>query len=991
MALDKQTLNISFAKGIDNKTDPWQVQAGSMQDLQNSVFTKGGLLQKRNGFPAIPALPDSSYKSLTTFKDNLIATGTSMRALSREISSWLSKGTLTNASVGVTPAVRDNLSQQATDLAVAPNGLACLVFFDTGGNAWYQIIEADSGQIVVQKTGLPTNAKIPRVFQLGNYFVITFVIPAPKLQYIAIPYATPTTPGAATDIATDISGAKGAYDGVVAGGNLYLAYDVAAAGGTRARYIDSTLVQHGPVTASTFNSDIMSVTADTSGGSPIIWITIWSNPNGYSIALNSTLGSVLAATITINEANLENLTSFATAGILTILYEVFNTYPSGLDFNPLSPSTDYIKKLTCTQAGSVSAASVLIRSVALASKPFFLASTAQYYFLVMYQGFYQPTLFLIDQLGNVISKFSYSNASGSLTHNVAPIITAVQNTLSSVYVSSNQATVAYLFQDRLETNGKSVGVPFTPGIYNNLGVNLIRFTINPSTQCFAETGNDLHLTGGFLWMYDGSRAVEHGFHVWPEDLGLDQTVASGSLSAQQYYYVATYEWTDAQGNLHRSAPSVPCPITVAVNGSSVTVNVPTLRLTYKISPNPVTIRIYRWSTAQQNFFRLGAALQNDPTVDYLTYTDVSADSAIVNNLLLYTTGGVVENIAAPACSALTLYQSRLFLIDAEDPNRLWFSKQVIEATPVEMTDLFTLFISPTTTAQGPANAPKAIAPMDDKLIITKKSSLYYITGRGPDNTGANNDFSDPVFITGTVGCSNPHSIVFIPQGMMFQSDKGIWLLGRDLSTSYIGAPVENYNSDTVISALAIPGTNQVRFKMLSGATLMYDYYYNQWGTFTGIPGISSVLYQDLETYLASTGSVYQESPGTYLDGVSPVLLSFTTSWINMAGIQGYERAYFFYILGKYLSPHTLTIQIAYDYDPTIVQTVTITPDSAMTVEQWRVFLSRQKCESFQLTISENYDPSLGLPAGAGLTLSGLDLVIGAKSGYPRIPSSKYAG
>lgn len=61
---------------------------------------------------------------------------------------------------------------------------------------------------------------------------------------------------------------------------------------------------------------------------------------------------------------------------------------------------------------------------------------------------------------------------------------------------------------------------------------------------------------------------------------------------------------------------------------------------------------------------------------------------------------------------------------------------------------------------------------DDKLIIFKPDAIYYVTGQGPDNTGGNNNFSDPIFITSTVGSSNDRSLTFIPAGIMFQSDKG---------------------------------------------------------------------------------------------------------------------------------------------------------------------------------------------------------------------------
>jgi hypothetical protein len=194
--------------------------------------------------------------------------------------------------------------------------------------------------------------------------------------------------------------------------------------------------------------------------------------------------------------------------------------------------------------------------------------------------------------------------------------------------------------------------------------------------------------------------------------------------------------------------------------------------------------------------------------------------------------------------------------------------------------------------------------------------------------------------------------------------------------------------------------------MTSGITLMYDYYYGQWGTFVNVPATSSTLYQGLHTYINSLGQVFQESPGSFIDGTNPVLMSFTTSWINLAGIQGYLRAYWFQLLGKYLSPHKLQCLVAYNYNPAPLQNSLIRPtnfapnygsaesngqntvygqDSPYggpgNVEDWRVFLDKERCMSFQVTIQEVYDPTFGIPAGAGLTLTGLNFVFAQKKGW----------
>ena len=60
------------------------------------------------------------------------------------------------------------------------------------------------------------------------------------------------------------------------------------------------------------------------------------------------------------------------------------------------------------------------------------------------------------------------------------------------------------------------------------------------------------------------------------------------------------------------------------------------------------------------------------------------------------------------------------------------------------------------------------------------------------------------------------------------------------------------------------------------------------------------------------------------------------------------------------------------------------------VEQYRVFLQQQKCESFQITVTEIFDPQFGTMPGAGLTLSGLDVLVGTK-GKPRLNPSRSVG
>lgn len=1000
MAIQKQGYSIPFGQGVDTKTDPNQVPAGKMLALQNVVFNKGQL-QKREGFSDLSLLPNSEQTTITTLNNNLLATGSNLYAYSQESNQWFNQGIIQPVNLSTQALTRNSTSQVASDAAVANSGLSCIVYMDTSV-AYYQISDSLTGQMIVPRTALPATAINPRAYVLGRYFIITFmatVAGSPHLRYISIPQLMPNSPSAAIDISSAVSSINAGYDAYVANNYLFCAWG--GSGGTiKLASLSSSLVVSATHTIVGHTSDLMSVTADISGPTAVIYATFWNtgDNNGYTIAVTPNFVDIFAPVLTINNLEITELTSVATGMTCKIFYQVTNEYSYA------SVRSDFINKTSITQAGAPGSTLVMLRSVGLASKAF-IDTSGIVYMLTVYGGAFQPSYFLASEAGNIIMRLAYSNGSGYMSTQVLPNV----NLNALPYIS-----ISYLIKDLLVSVNKTQGAPNVAGIYTQTGINLATFQINQSEQYSSEIARTLELTGGMLWQYDAIKPVEQGFHVWPEDLLVTTNAAGGSITDQQYFYVFTYEWTDGQGLLHRSAPSVPTgQLTAGGNTSTNTINVPTLRLTYKTGQNPVRLVGYRWSAAQQNYYQftsITSPIINNSAIDSIAVVDTLADSAILGNTLLYTTGGVIENIAAPANNATTLFRNRLFLIDAEDTNLLWYSKEVIEATPVEMSDLLTMYVAPTAGAQGSTGPIKALSSMDDKLIIFKKDAIYYVTGNGPDATGANNNFSEPIFITGTVGCSNQKSIVMTPQGIFFQSDKGIWLLGRDLSSQYMGAAVERYNGIEIKSALSIPNTNEVRFTLADGTVLMYDYYYAQWGTFNGIPAISSTLYNGLHTYLRSDGIVRQQSPSQYLDGANPVLISFTTAWFQLTGLQSFQRAYHFYFLGKYLSPHKLNVQIAYDFDPAITQTTIISPNNfnpaygiitpygagavyggSSNIEQWRVFLNKQKCQSFQLTVTEMYDATFGVMAGAGFTMSGLNLVVGGKSTYPKLPSSESAG
>ena len=1016
MALNKQSAQVNFAQGLDTKTDPFQLTLGKFTTLENSIFDKGGLLQKRNGYGALTPLPDLTDKYLTTFSGNLTAIGNTLQAYSMGTEQWVNKGNILPTKVDVLSLIKSSTQQLQADSAIAPNGLICTVYTDdvpVSGTLTpeykYAIADSVTGQNIVAPILIPagagTIAIAPRVFVLGNYFLIMIANNlggSTHLQYVSIKWSSPTLVSGPIDISSQLTTNPYVnFDGFVLNDTLYIGWN-GNDGTVKNAYIDATLGQGNTISIATSEADSITITAEGTGVNRSIYTTWYDSSNN---TINMGAATLISASLALKPnfpivmytgvPTTPNLASTVTNGIITVLEEQVGSY----SYDTLIQNNSIVIQ-TVTSLGVSSTATTVKNGVGLASKAFVVDGNT--YFLSIYFSPLQPSYFLLNTEGQVISQIAYANGGSYYTTG-----------LPSVSLNGNIASMAYLKTDLLQAQSKNTNSPNLSQVYTQKGINQATFTLGGVPITSAEIGNTLLFSGGFLWSYDGYSPVEQGFFLYPDNIALNIITGSGNIGEGTYYYQVTYEWTDNQGNLNRSAPSVPVEAIIAPGSNSVELFIPTLRLTYKIN-NPVTIVIYRWSVAQQIYYQVTSItdpLINDPTVPFVTYTDTQVDGAILGSNIIYTTGGVIEDISGPATDLITLFDTRLWMVDSEDRNLLWFSKQVIESTPVEMSDLLTFYIAPTTGAQGSTGPITALSAMDDKLIIFKQNAIYYINGTGPDNTGANNQYSQPVFITSTVGCADQNSIVFMPQGLMFQSDKGIWLLGRDLSTQYIGAPVQSYTlGSTVLSAINVPATNQVRFTLDSGVTLMYDYYYGQWGTFVNVPAISSTLFQTLHTYIDQFGRVFQETPGIYLDNSKPVLMNFTTGWVNLAGVQGLQRLYSIYILGVYQSPFVMNMQIGYNYNPSAQQSTQITPanvtpywggdplwgdDQAWggpgNVFEARIFSNQQKVESFQITMNEQYDNTQGQPAGAGFTLSGMNIIYGGIRGSRLSPASRNFG
>ena len=478
----------------------------------------------------------------------------------------------------------------------------------------------------------------------------------------------------------------------------------------------------------------------------------------------------------------------------------------------------------------------------LHSKVFTDQGNKYIWFLYKKESTVQPTYFLYDVEQNLISKVLSGNGGNEINPNISDGYPN-HNLARLKQKSDNKWLFPVQKKGRLLTNEDNL-------LFSTLGIESVELDFT-SQQVFLnqEAANNLHIVGGMLQMYDGVSLVEHGFNLYPEIIQAGITTSGSSgIAAGTRQYVAVFKWTDNQGQIHRSAPSIPVTYT---NGSAVTrIFIPAYSLG-ATKKSGAKMEVYRTEDAGTIFYKVGET-DVDSTTSLNDVEDTISDGDLIDNELLYTTGGVLENIAPTTCSIITHHKNRIFLAGLEDKNQVQYSKLIVSGSPVQFNDTLAIDM--------PENGGiiTGLASLDDKLIIFKRSAIYTITGDGPNNLGQQNSFSDPQIVASDVGCTDSNSIVLTPEGLMFKSSKGIYLLSRGLQVQYVGASVEDFNSNTITSATLLDKQNEVRFTTNSENTLVYNYLFKRWSVFDRYEGRDSLVHEDRFTFLSTDGSVKQE-------------------------------------------------------------------------------------------------------------------------------------
>lgn len=1181
MALQKQVIPIVFGQGIDTKTDSKQLKLGTLKSAKNVVYESIFAYRKRNGYDSIVlqdtvGVPIQKVKALTHYKDELnIFANDHFYSYSEALKKVTDKGLAYTARPTNTAIINNSYNHSNVD-SIAVQGLNIFCYTNSSLNeCHYSVQDATNGSLLVSYALVGTNAQFARLASINN-FVYLIWVSGTNVLFKRFSVFNPTVLSSVTVLANNINATTPTIDAISNASMIIIAYNAILAGPVNQLTL-ATITQNGQVGngfgVSTTNAVAIDLSVDAlnrvviayADATTVNYAVVNLNLQGYAVTprlletvsgctnisglqalslggWNATLNTPVLAdgvgivgdSYVVSIAGVVNLGSGAqTFAIGNLVYfdgrrwlkstnALKTSYRFYYEIGASLPSNHFVKRISADLQGNVSYVQIYCRSVGLAAKLFSI--NGKFYVPVAFQTTLQSTYFVLDEASSVVAKISPDLGGGLVLNGSLPHVG---------YTSATQRAFPNLI--------KGINVSDGGTFYSLLGINntILDFApINPYMT--AVLGENLHLAGGALQMYDGNSVVEHGFHYYPENL-VSNSVAPGGgqmVNGGTYGYVALYRWTDNAGQEHRSVPSLPLSITVTgsgassgtwatsvpitvttvstgsgrngntvtltvaspapnppgkilinVTGSAAAVNVqvvpatgannggtflnlttaqlanflqtgsapgggisftvadssgllsdlratgggtqvltnggegdgqiatlanggvaqsasisvPTLRLTAKTS---VVLELYRTENAGTIYHLATSAVVpifNDKTVDSIIINDGLSDALLIQKQVLYTTGGVLENDAAPAANIVAVHTSsnRLFLAGLEDKHSVAYSKFRNPRQPVEFSSALQIAIDPV------GGNVTALQSMDEKMIIFASDAVFYVAGQGPNNAGQQDTFVQPERISTEVGCIQPNSLVLLPEGIIFQSRKGIYMLSRNLQLSYIGAPVQGYNNLTITSGKLLGKLNQVRFTTSNGDCLVYNYYLNQWATFDNHQALGAEVLGDSYYYVRLDGVLFKENSTIFGDNGSPISMQLETGWMSFAGLQGFQRAYGMNLLGDFKSSHKLRIRVAYNFNEAFTQELlidtadfitsttygSVSPYGAEspyggdgTALQVRVDFATQKCQAIKLYIADEQSV-----VGEGLSLSGMGLEVGGKQGLGKLNQGQSYG
>lgn len=1038
MAKSDQIIALQLNEGLETKADSKLVAPTKLLTLENGEFTKYGSIRKRPGsrgyapivtaytseFSATNTAPIGSPVTLGS-RDNELVMATTERLYSHDsVSGKLIRQGRYYPLVHTVDelAVLDAAQTQPT-LATS-DGIRVVAWLDSRASATLRmsVYVAETGAVILNDVLVASNATRPTAVPVTGGVVLLWAdTSADEIKGVYLPKANVlNTYATVITYLSDLNTANSFYAATSDGENLLIAYLAAgdasepAAGLALKSFTPSGAVQNYEVELDTTTGNIreMDMTFQVETGLVGVVYRVTSGANRvYYVTVDAATGGLDTGITAVSSINPDRVAIASHYDVSTGwgFAVAFDEYNSG---SPHNSKVYTVNPTTGTRT---------IYHAHLVSTGFTLSS-GMGAFIVGHdsRSGLQNAYYLYTSEGNLFGQVLSGEAANS----------ASGNPMTRVWPVEGGHEAALGFIRRLDAESDNISV------FTHQGIKRLLLTTS-NAQNAVEVEKVLYLGGSMLWAYDGESITEAAPLMFPDMLAdvptatspnspdIAQSTVGGSRldTTASYSYRVFYVWTRRNGSKVRSAAWT---VTETLTGGNdtLTLTIPTLAHTLRrddaTEPDgapytDVVIEVYRTEgnpTSPAIYYKVSGEdpgtitgnnrfVFNDPQADSVTFVDAMPDDTAKTREVDYTTSGELYNVACPGPAFLAPVGNRLFAAGGAIPaNTAVFSKITQPGGPVLFSDTGVVDGCP---AAG--GAITGIGEINDTPVLFKRNNIFALAGGGPDNLGGSGTFAVQSVST-DLGCVNQQSVVKIPQGLMFKSGKGIYLLDQSLGLQYVGAPVEAFNAQDITAAHTVPDTSQAIFLTNSGYTLMYDYQFNQWSSFTGHTGISACVKGLEYAYLKSDGELRIRDTSVWTDGGQFYRLKLKTGPVRLDEIvQKFSLFKRIMILGEYFTPHRLRVGLWYNREVAPYETWTWDPSTVITSSTWgsgtwgsgtwggaidgTTYQHEHAPKRMKnATVSIELTELVGDPPGRGFEISEIAIRVGVREGLQRIAATR---
>jgi hypothetical protein len=586
MSLQKQIVPMSFSQGLDTKTDPKQVSPGKLLLLKNAHFQESKELKKRFGYEAYPtaiqgsAFPVTTGISTFSYKNEILIQDKNALLSYSPDQTWVTKSiNLRNFDYDVKSVQFDSLSKSNPVGSYDPvNDLEFYVYTNKefNSNLLYTIIEKSTGNIIADNVILDTEVVTNiQVQYLSGQWVVFYTInqsatASQSLRYVIVDPAAPLAVVTPIQITATLTVNQN-FDSTKVGNEVFIAvsetgslvriYRMTSAFVVSLRRslvgpaVTFTVALHGNV-----STRIVVLYCDPVANDTYVKIFDDSNTGGPEPTQYTIDATRAAQTATLFVDSLGDAKIFI--------------YHAG---NATYPRENAIVRYDFTNLNVASAPTIVSCGLLLQSKVF-LYQNYLYYFACPTASSYinanENTIYNTSQYGLYLMGFDFVNLnmvcyekaeSGTYGFDRDPNVLG-QNPIRSlpeVCLFSESGTQKFLFAylKKSRTIVLNEQISYLHGVQT---IHSFQSTKAVDRELIAQS---LCFTGGQLFQYDGSDVVESGFNIFPSlNTTFSQDTIGGGIGSYgltpdpTVQIVGVYEWTDQNGQLHRSAPSDPLPI-----------------------------------------------------------------------------------------------------------------------------------------------------------------------------------------------------------------------------------------------------------------------------------------------------------------------------------------------------------------------------------------------------------------------------------------------